>query len=146
MYRFISRDNLSAAVDEAYLEELERRFDFRFPQRLRDYYLQHNGADIHASEFVAGGYRFCVAEMLAVKVGTLPVEKITANLDGEEGFEGYIPFAMDADYEYFYWHRETGQIVYIDREDAENLLPVCSSMDDFFEILNTINGKGVTND
>lgn len=137
MFDFVAQDAPDKRIDAACLDEAERRFGFRFPGPLREYYLQHNGAAIHEAPFVRNGCRFRVIGLLMMKYGSTPVEDMLASLEDEEELADCVPFARDEEYEYFYWLKETGEIVYIDREDVENRLPVCGSMEEFFRLLNT---------
>lgn len=141
MFEFIAREALDARIDEAYLSEVENRYGVRFPQPLREYYLRHNGAEFEEAPFISNGYRFCVAELLTIRHATMPLEEVLENQEGEDELEGCVPFAMDADYEYYYWLKDTGEIVYIDFEDVENRLPVCGSMEEFFQLLNENAGR-----
>lgn len=142
MFEFIDQEAPECNVDVEFVDSIEQRLGIRFPTVLKEYYLQHNGAEIYESPFICNGSRFCVIEMLTMKYGTLPVDVLCIHqAEADEIPAGYIPFALDEDYDYFYWHKDTGRVVFISREDAENPMPVCDSMDEFFSILNEVNRK-----
>lgn len=143
MYEFIAREAPGNKIDEEYIQSIEHQFEFQFPPALKEYYLRYNGAQMYESPFICNGYRFCAIEILAMKVGTLPVETIIAQqVEAKDIPECYVPFALDEDYDYFYWNKNTGKVVYISREDADNPLPVCNGINEFFHILDEVRREG----
>ena len=50
--------------------------------------------------------------------------------------ETLIPLAEDEDGEHFYWDSKTGKVCFICRENVENPIPICNSVEAFIELLN----------
>ena len=68
---------------------------------------------------------------------TMCVEKILSfNENNEYISKTLIPLAEDTDGEDFYWDSASGKVYYISMENVENPVPICDSVEQFFEILN----------
>ncbi len=143
MYQFIAREAPECRINEQYLSDFERQFELRLPPVLREYYLLYNGSQMHEVPFISKGYQFCAIEILTLKYGTTPVEALLIHqAAADEIPDSYVPFALDEDYDYYYWNKDSGHIVYISREDVDNPLPVCDDMNQFFAILEKVRKEG----
>ena len=137
LYKFISRDIGEKNVTKDYIDELEGRLNIKFPNVLVDFYMHHNKAEIKEITFSVNGLRFSVEFIIPLMYGNICVEKILSFNEGNEYIPNtFIPLAEEIDAEDFYWDASNGKVYYLSMEDVENPLPVCDSVEDFFEILN----------
>lgn len=137
MFNFIDYEYPNARVNEAYIEELEKNLDIEFPKVLKDYYLNHNGAEIKECEFEKFGLEFCVVLIRALDFGTMPVEKVLAyNRSNSYIPKTFIPLAEDADDDDYYWDANDGKVYYLSLENVEHPKVVFDNVEEFFEMLN----------
>ena len=134
MYNFIKKtiDNYSISIDE--IRMVENEFDIIFPKNLVDYFLKYNGAEIWLCEVNKNNNRYEVAELIPIKYGRLPVEKIL-RWDIDDGIveKGMIPIARDRGGNVYYLSVKTGNIVLYYVDDIENPICISSNIDEFLE-------------
>lgn len=137
MFRFISRDTNEKNVTKEYVHELEAKLGIRFPDILVEYYTNHNTAELLEFSFSIHRLDFSVEFIIPLKYGTVCVEKILSFNEGNESVPAtFIPLAEDVDGEDFYWDSLNGKVFYLSMENVENPIPICDSVEEFFEILN----------
>lgn len=152
MYKFILQDDEEFRIDEEYLLEFERKYEIEFPKALREFYLQHHGADIEECSFDPtqyNGLEFVVVNMIPLDYVTHTVEKNivrmrriaddnknAGRLKIAEMFGNYIPFADDIEDDMFYWDRRDQKVYFFSWQNPENSLLICDSVDEFFELMN----------
>lgn len=134
MYNFIKKtiDNYSISIDE--IRMVENEFDIIFPKNLVDFFLKYNGAEIWLCEVNKNNNRYEVAELIPIKYGRLPVEKIL-RWDIDDGIveKGMIPIARDRGGNVYYLSVKTGNIVLYYVDDIENPICISSNIDKFLE-------------
>ncbi|MEY8356557.1 SMI1/KNR4 family protein [Lachnospiraceae bacterium 54-53] len=134
MCNFIKKtiDNYSISIDE--IRMVEKEFDIIFPKNLVDFFLKYNGAEICLCEVNKNNNRYEVAELIPIKYGRLPVEKIL-RWDIDDGIveKGMIPIARDRGGNVYYLSVKTGNIVLYYVDDIENPICISSNIDEFLE-------------
>ncbi|SHL81177.1 SMI1 / KNR4 family (SUKH-1) [Anaerocolumna jejuensis DSM 15929] len=134
MYNFIKKtiDNYSISINE--IRMVEKKFDIIFPKNLVDFFLKYNGAEIWLCEVNKNNNRYEVAELIPIKYGRLPVEKIL-RWDIDDGIveKGMIPIARDRGGNVYYLSVKTGNIVLYYVDDIENPICISSNIDEFLE-------------
>ena len=124
-------------IDEADLNELERKYNFRFPQALRDYYLLLNGCDIQACRMKREDQTVLVTEIIPVNKGSLDLEdQIQLAEEDQYLSAGLIPFATNPVCGIFYFHKDTQIICHAFYDDLNEFQYICTGMDTFLEAMN----------
>ena len=87
-------------VDELDLAEIEHTFEFRFPEDIRVFYLEHNGGKPEKNRFVEGKETYLVHGFLPIKHAARPfmtLEKsiLWSKVQGSLLPEHLVPFAID---------------------------------------------------
>lgn len=137
MYLFIDRENEKAKVPLDQINQLENHWGLVFPDALKEYYIQHNGAVIHECSFQRYGMDFCLVRFFTINYGTNPLEKHYFNARRNSAVpKSFVPFALDEDEDFYYWDSENGKIYYLSLENVENPIELCDSMSAFIKILN----------
>ena len=136
-FKFISCDTGEKNVTKEYISELESKLNIKFPEVLVDYYTNHNRAEIEEFTFTILNLDFSVEFIIPLLYGNVCVENIMSFNQGNEYIpDTFIPLAEDIDGEDFYWDASTGKVYYLSIENVENPIPICDSVEQFFEILN----------
>ena len=137
MFHFIVKEYPHAAASASYIDQLEKQLQITFPPILRQYYLEHNGAEIQECRFCLNGLDFCVVLIRALSFGSMPVEKVLKYNSRNKAIpECFIPLAQDEDEDDYYWDSTSGKVYYLSLENVERPIPICDSVEAFFEILN----------
>lgn len=138
VFNFIACDVDKNNVTRDYIEELERKLNIQFPDVLVDYYMHHNKAAMKEFSFWIHHLEFSVEFIIPLLYGNVCVEKILSFNQGNVYIpDTYIPLAEDIDGEDFYWDSLNGKVYYLSMGNVENPIPICDSVEQFFEILNT---------
>ncbi len=146
MFSFISRDTGERNITEEYINRFENENGFKFPEILANYYKNHNKAELNELSFMIGKYKFSVDFIIPLRYGTVCVEKIREiNKEYGDVPETFMPLAEDTDGQNFYWDTVTGKVYYLELQNAENPIPICNSVERFFEILNNTYEAGKVN-
>lgn len=137
MYRFVESFNEKANISAEYVALFERTYEISIPPVLKDYYLRFNGARIKECRFERHGLEFCVIRLFPLNYGTMPVEKILKyNSRNDAVPNSFIPLALDEDEDDYYWDNKTKKVYYLSFGNVEHPIPICDSVEEFFEILN----------
>lgn len=137
MFDFISYDTKEKNVTPEYIDELEGKLNIKFPDILRKFYTNHNMAELAEFAFMIHDLEFSVEFIMPLLYGNMHVEKILSlNEDNKYIPKTFIPLAEDVDGENFYWDSSNGKVYYLSLENVENPIPICDSVERFFEILN----------
>ena len=76
MFKFIKAENEEFNITEEYVRNIENKLNIKFPKSLREFYIEHNGAEIKECKFLLHNMEFLVCSICNLKYGSLPVEKI----------------------------------------------------------------------
>ena len=137
MFNFIARDSSQNNVTLEYIRNFEEIRGISFPDVLVDFYMNHNKAVLEDVSFSVHNLAFTVEFIIPLQHGNVCVEKILSfNEKNEYISKTLIPLAEDTDGEDFYWDSASGKVYYISMENVENPVPICDSVEQFFEILN----------
>lgn len=137
MFNFVKEDNPKSKVSVEYIDEFQKKYNLSFPKILKDYYLQHNGADIQECSFQKKGFDFCVTMLRDLNYGILPIEKILEyNKNNEAIPNTFIPLALDFDDDDYYWDSKDGKVYYLCTDNVEHPIPLFDSVEEFFDTLN----------
>lgn len=137
MFKFISNDSGKDNVGLDYIREFEENWDLSFPDILVDFYSNHNKAQLEEFSFFIHNLEFSVEFIIPLRYGNVCVEKILLFNKGNEYIpKTFIPLAEDIDGEDFYWDSSSGKVYYLSMENVENPIPICDTVEQFFEILN----------
>ena len=136
-YRFIAYDTGEENVPLEYIQKVEQQWNIQFPEVLKEYYLHHNMAVTKDTSFTVHGLEFYLNFMAPLCYGDLPVEKLLGMMAKKSYYpKALVPLAEDTEGDYFYWDRISGKVYYICRENVENPIPICDSVEAFIELLN----------
>jgi len=150
MFKFIESTELDKNVNNDYIDELERKYNIKFPRILREYYLNYNCSKEKECTFKIDGIDredtdFILDTMIPLKYGTICLEKEYEWVLKDEYISNeFIPLAYDMDSDRYYWNSKTGKVYYISQENVENPILLCNSVEDFFDILNRSCEKNIT--
>ena len=137
MFKFIKAENEEFNITEEYVRNIENKLNIKFPKSLREFYIEHNGAEIKECKFLLHNMEFLVCSICNLKYGSLPVEKIL-EYDSKNEYipnECY-PIAED-DINIYYWNTKDDKVYYYMHDDIEHPIEICKSVKNFFEILNS---------
>ncbi len=118
------------------INRIEKKYDIMFPDILRNYYENYDGAKINTVIFDINGYECEVAKMVSLVDESLPFEMIVDN-DKEDGFlaDTFYPIARDRGGNYYYWDSVTYEVYLVLNDDCDNPFRVAKSVEQFFEVL-----------
>ena len=136
MFKFIKVENEEFKITEEYVKSIENKLNIKFPKVLREFYLEHNGAEIKECNFLLYNMEFLVCSICNLKYGSLPVEKIL-EYDSKNEYipnECY-PIAED-DINTYYWNTKDDKVYYYMNDNIEHPIEICKSVEEFFKILN----------
>jgi len=137
MFKFITNENEKAKVTEEYVDSIEKKLNIKFPEILREYYLKHNGAEMEECTFELYDVEFSVYSICDLNYGTMPVEKILEfNSKNQDIPKECYPIAED-DINNYYWNTKDGKVYYY-MVDEDQPTIICESVEEFFEILNSV--------
>ena len=137
MFKFIRNDPNKDNVTLEYIKMFEETWNIRFPNILVDYYMNHNQAELEEFSFTIHNLEFSVEFIIPLQYGNVCVEKILSFNEGNEYIsKTFIPLAEDIDGEDFYWDSSSGKVFYLSMENVENPIPICDTVEQFFEVLN----------
>lgn len=136
MYSFINDINEDAKILEEDIASIEEQFNIKFPDTLRAFYKEYNGAKIKLCVFTVDNYEQEINSLVPLKYGTLPFEKIV-EWDRRDGFipESFIPFASDRGGDNYYIDLENGKVFLSRSDDIENPYYVCDSIEELFKLM-----------
>lgn len=136
-YTFIECDTGEENVSVEYIRQLEERLHIQFPEVLVEYYLHHNMAETKEISFVKHDLEFGVNYLNPLCYSDVSVEELLLYMKGKSYYgDTLIPLAEDTEGDNFYWDSQSGKVCYICRENVENPIPICDSVEAFIELLN----------
>lgn len=139
MYKFIKSEEQYKKITTNYIDEIENKFNIKFPNILKEYYLNYNCAEEKECTFKVRGIDedFVLDFIIPLKYGNCNLEKeYEWVLKNDYISNKYIPLAYDIDSNMYYWDSKNGKVYYISNENVENPILICNSVDEFFDILN----------
>ena len=99
--------------------------------------MNHNRSELEEFSFLIHNLEFSVEFIIPLRYGNICVEKILSFNEGNEYIsKTFIPLAEDIDGEDFYWDSSSGKVFYLSMENIDNPIPICDTVEQFFEILN----------
>ena len=129
-------------VSSEYVDRAEERMGVKFPRVLREFYTRYNCSDIKEIPFVVHGIEFCVDFIIPMLNANIHVEKLWEYIQDDAIIpQTFVPFAEDIDGDDFYWDSKTGKVYYLSMNNAEHPIPICDSVEEFFNILSALGGK-----
>ena len=136
MYSFVKAQSENTHILSRDIMEIESKYNIKFPEVLREYYLKHNGDKIRLCIFKVDDEEFGVAEIVELKYGNCSFEKLVEN-DMEDGFidEHLYPLACNEGGDYFYWDIRDENVYMLYCDDIENPVWICASVKEFFDLL-----------
>ena len=136
MFKFIHTEKPEKYVPNSYIDSIEQKYSIKFPDVLRTYYTEHNGAVMEDTSFVMHNIEFCVEFIVPLKYGNVNVEWRLELFKDEEYFpKSFITLAKDTDGDYYYWDSDDGKVYYLSMGNADNPIPIANSVEEFFKIL-----------
>lgn len=136
-FKFLHTEKPEKYVSNSYIDSVEQKYGIKFPEVLRAYYSEHNGAVMEETPFVMHNIEFCVEFIIPLKHGNINVEKLLGFYKDDKYFpNGFIPLAEDTDGDDYYWDSNDGRVYYLSMGNADNPIPIARSVEEFFEILN----------
>ena len=125
--------------------ELEKKYDFRFPECLRCFYLKYNAGKLEKDLFVVGNIEFIFQGFYSIKLGYETInEKLRLNYDDDWWPKRFIPFGYDGGGNSFCFSKDTEEIYYMyeDDSDDDGNVPIVYLASDFLEFLNNMVERG----
>ena len=137
MYSFIESNDAKCQLNIDDILEIENKFNIKFPNILKEYYIKYNGSQIKECYFSINGNDYNVNEIISLKYGKYSFEKEYEQVIENRYISNiYIPFAKDISNQSYYFNLKDNKIYYISIDDIINPIFICDSIDEFFEILN----------
>lgn len=137
MFEFISNESNKGNVTLDYIKAFEEKWHISFPSILVDFYTNHNKAELKECTFSIHNLDFTVEFIIPLMNGNVCVEKILSfNAGNEYISKTFIPLAEDIEGEDFYWDASNGKVYYLSMGNVENPIPICNTVEQFFELLN----------
>lgn len=136
-----NKENSNITIE--YINEFQDKYNVILPEILKEYYLKYNKSDIKQCKFYLYGeeYNFCLEFIIPLRDANISVEKILELNKDNKYLQTIVPLAEDIDGDDFYWEKETGKVIYLSMENADNPIPICDSVEDFFKLLNYVEEK-----
>lgn len=117
------------------LDQFEKDYELLFPAALRNFYIEHNGAEIEEGKILCGSDEYGVVSVVYPSAGNPSLETlIEENRKYKNYSEDHIPFAADWGDDLYCWDRKTGAI-WLYFPDDDEPIPVAESIDRFFSNL-----------
>lgn len=130
-----------AAIDD--IEYWEDQYGISFPEILKKYWKEQNGANILRCSFVKvikdTPLQFNVVALYGIETGNfLDIERhVRWARKSKEIPSSWFPFALDEDEDEYFWDSKTDKIWYVCMGNIEHPFVVADSMNEFFYLLNT---------
>lgn len=118
------------------LEQIERKYQIVFPDVLRNYQIDHNGARIKLCIISKGETQYEVSRIIPLSGEGLTFEKIVDN-DREDGFVStdLYPLASNRGGDLYYWSIKDNGVYLLYADDIEHPITICQDVSTFFEFL-----------
>lgn len=137
-YKFLKYTYVSE-LEEGCIDELQEKYDFVYPDIMRDYYENYNESVIQACEFKANGVNVLIDNIISIKYGNECLEELLSSNKCKLILRIYIPFARNVLAKFFYFSKEDG-CIYTDKDEGysygiKNPIKICNSFEELFEII-----------
>lgn len=140
MYRFLeplqSGESSTDTGTAEQLVHLEKKYQMKFPQPLKDYYLNYDGQKIKLCIIQRGTLECEVAYMVPLSGDGLTFEKIVDN-DRQDGFlnTNLYPLASDRGGNLYYWDAVSKAVFLLYGDDIEHPIFISKDIPSFFQLL-----------
>lgn len=136
-FNFIKQKKEEYHITEEEIVCIEERYNIKFPQILKSYYILHNGDTVKLCRFTIDDYEYSIAKIVQLKSGTATFEHIVDN-DREDGIigENMMPVARNEGGDYFYWDKVSEKVFLFLCDDIENHIYICDNIEDLFKLMN----------
>ena len=119
MFDFIEQKNDQNLVSDEYIKNVEDKLNIKFPDVLKEYYLQYSGSFMKLCFFEMYGMTFEVLSICNLKIGAMPAEKyFDSNVKKD-----WIPrecYPLTESYDNFYFWNTQDDKIYCYKIDEEN--------------------------
>lgn len=130
-----------ASIEEPDLRELEDKYDFKFPDAIRQFYLQYNGGRLERHYYVTQDNTYILSYFYSIKYGSATLNiKMELNYVDEWWPKELIPFGYDGGGNSFCFHKTSGKIYYVyeDTYDDDENVPIECLASDFLSFINNM--------
>lgn len=136
MYKFIKECTAGYFIDETEIKEIEKCFHIEFPQILKKYYCNYNGAKINLCKFNVDGFEYEISELSPLKYGKCCLEEVIKN-DRQDNIipKNMIPVANNRGGDYYYWDMSSNNVFIYYCDDIENPVYICKNIEEMFAIM-----------
>lgn len=135
--KFIEEKKEKFKVTQQDINTIEEQYDIIFPEYLKEFYLEYNGATIKLCKIFVDGYMYGISEMIQLKYGECNFEYILEG-DREDKIIPFsmIPIANNEGGDYYYLDMEDGKIYLFFCDDIENPIYICENIESLFKLMN----------
>lgn len=136
MNRIIRDSSKEYLITENNIREVEERFEIRFPEVLRQFYLEHSGAKIKYCKLNVNDEVLYVEGLYYIKDPILELEQVI-QWDRDDGCipENMVILAYDEGRERYYWDSNDESVYFFDSADLDNPIFICKTIREFFDLL-----------
>ena len=131
-------------ITEQDMIELETKYDFKFPECLKGFYLKYNAGKLEKNLYAIGDDEFIFHSFYSIKHGYATLnEKMSSNYNDDWWPKRFIPFGYDGGGNSFCFHKDTGEIYYLydDDSDDDDNIPIVYLAPDFLSFMNNMAAK-----
>lgn len=136
MYNFIKQIKEDCSVTKNDIENIEIKYNIKFPEILKNYYLKHNGDTIKLCSFIVDDYEYEISKIVPLKYGSSNFEHIIDG-DREDSIitENMLPIARNRGGDYYYWDVNDEKVYLYYCDDIENPVYICNNIKSLFDIM-----------
>lgn len=131
-----------ANIEESDLRELEDKYDFKFPDAIRQFYLQYNGGQLERYCYIIQDDTYIFSGFYSIKYGSATLnDKMELNYVDEWWPKELIPFGYDGGGNSFCFHKTSGKIYYVYEDtydDDDGNVPIEYVASDFLSFINNM--------
>ena len=131
-----------ASIEESDLRELEDKYDFKFLDVIRQFYLQYNGGRLERHYYVTQDNTYILSYFFSIKYGLATLnDKMELNYADEWWSKELIPFGYDGGGNSFCFHKTSGKIYYVYEDtydDDDGNVPIECLASDFLSFINNM--------
>lgn len=117
------------------IEELEKNFNMKFTEKLKEFYIGNNGKKVELYTFIINGFSYEISSIYKLN-GKFSCKTIKEN-DLQDDFidKKLFPFGSDRGGNTIYWDVENKKVYFIAADDVENPCLISESIDEFIKNL-----------
>ena len=142
-FDFIRNIEKASPVREPQIIAVERAFNIRFPEVLREYYMKANGCYTRNFSLDLEAFIYEVNCVLPIAGPPLTVEKLKRRImDNPDIPASFFPIAVDYGSGIYFWDSLTGEVWYVRDTDGTRPNRLFSSVDEMFMAMNEAVTKG----